>query len=305
MERTVAKIAVSKAVYAIDRPYDYLVPEALEQAVCPGKRVLVPFGRGNRGTDGMVLALERVKGWDGPALKAVQTVLDDQPVLDERGIKLVLWLRERCFCTVYDAVKAMLPAGLFFALQDCVCLTDGTDRQAACAAADGDQGALYLAELLFNWGGRGELGEIRAAFGVRDPNPAIKMLIDAGAARLETTAQRGVGDKTEKLAVLAVPAEEAMAQANACLGSWRLDDCELYVTLEPCPMCAGAILNARIPRVFYGARDRVFGACGGVTNLFMEEFPSRPALVGGILEEECRKLLSDFFEGIRQEKQLT
>lgn len=213
MGKLLAKVAVSKAVYAIDRPYDYLVPEPLEQTVCPGKRVLVPFGRGNRGTDGMVLALERVKSWNGPALKAIQAVLDDQPVLDERGLKLALWLRERCFCTVYDAVKAMLPAGLFFALQDCVCLTDGTDREAAYAAAGGDRGALYLAELLLNWGGRGELGEIRAAFGVRDPDPAIKKLIDAGAARLETTAQRGVGDKTEKLAVLAVPAEEAMAQA--------------------------------------------------------------------------------------------
>ena len=116
---------------------------------------------------------------------------------------------------------------------------------------------------------------------------------------------RGRNRREEKQAVCSHAEMEAMAQANACLGSWRLDDCELYVTLEPCPMCAGAILNARIPRVFYGARDRVFGACGGVTNLFMEEFPSRPALVGGILEEECRKLLSDFFEGIRQEKQLT
>ena len=116
---------------------------------------------------------------------------------------------------------------------------------------------------------------------------------------------RGRNRREEKQAVFSHAEMEAMAQANARLGSWRLDDCELYVTLEPCPMCAGAILNARIPRVFYGARDRVFGACGGVTNLFMEEFPSRPALVGGILEEECRKLLSDFFEGIRQEKQLT
>ena len=90
----------------------------------------------------MVLALERVRSWNGPALKAIQAVLDDQPVLDERGLKLALWLRERCFCTVYDAVKAMLPAGLFFALQDCVCLTDGTDREAAYAAAGGRPGRL-------------------------------------------------------------------------------------------------------------------------------------------------------------------
>ena len=64
-------------------------------------------------------------------------------------------------------------------------------------------------------------------------------------------------------------------------------------------MCAGAILNARIPRVFFGARDPAFGACGGVMNLFMEDFPHPPALVGGVLEEECRALLSRFFKGLR------
>ena len=81
---------------------------------------------------------------------------------------------------------------------------------------------------------------------------------------------------------------EAIAQANERLRSWRLDGCTLYVTLEPCPMCAGAIVNARIPRVYYGARDEAMGACGGVLNLFMERFPFRPALVGGILKDECR-----------------
>ena len=81
---------------------------------------------------------------------------------------------------------------------------------------------------------------------------------------------------------------DAIAQANERLRSWRLDGCALYVTLEPCPMCAGAIVNARIPRVYYGARDEAMGACGGVLNLFMERFPFRPALVGGILKDECR-----------------
>ena len=93
---------------------------------------------------------------------------------------------------------------------------------------------------------------------------------------------------------------EAIAQANDALGTWRLDDCVLYVTLEPCPMCAGAIINARIPRVYYGARDSAMGACGGVLNLFMEDFPNRPALVGGILEEECRKVLAEFFQALRE-----
>lgn len=105
---------------------------------------------------------------------------------------------------------------------------------------------------------------------------------------------RGRNRREEKQAVCSHAEMEAMAQANATLGSWRLDNCALYVTLEPCPMCAGAILNARIPKVFYGARDSTFGACGGVTNLFMEQFPHRPALVGGILAEDCQAVLAEF-----------
>lgn len=107
-------------------------------------------------------------------------------------------------------------------------------------------------------------------------------------------------NRREELGRAASHAEmEAIAAANARLGDWRLDGCALYVTLEPCPMCAGAILNARISRVFYGARDPAFGACGGVTNLFMEDFPNRPALVGGVLAEECRSALGAFFQKLR------
>ena len=111
---------------------------------------------------------------------------------------------------------------------------------------------------------------------------------------------RGRNRREEKQAVSSHAELEAMAQANAAVGSWRLEGCELYVTLEPCPMCAGAILNARIPKVFYGARDSTFGACGGVTNLFMEQFPHRPALVGGILAEDCQAVLAEFFGKLRQ-----
>ena len=111
---------------------------------------------------------------------------------------------------------------------------------------------------------------------------------------------RGRNRREEKHSALSHAETEAIAQANAALGSWRLEECALYVTLEPCPMCAGAILNARIPRVFFGARDRAMGACGGVMNLFMEDFPNRPALVGGILESACGQVLSDFFQELRR-----
>jgi tRNA(adenine34) deaminase len=110
----------------------------------------------------------------------------------------------------------------------------------------------------------------------------------------------GRNRREEKQATASHAEMEAIAMANEKLRSWRLDDCELYVTLEPCPMCAGAILNARIPKVFYGARDEAMGACGGVLNLYMERFANTPALVGGILEAECRTVLEDFFRNLRK-----
>ena len=79
-----------------------------------------------------------------------------------------------------------------------------------------------------------------------------------------------------------------------------LSHAEIYVTLEPCPMCAGAILNARIPRLCFGADDPAMGACGGVVNLFMEEFPHSPVVLGGVLKEECAGVLGDFFRTLRE-----
>ncbi len=113
---------------------------------------------------------------------------------------------------------------------------------------------------------------------------------------------QGRNRREEKHSTASHAEMEAIAQANEALGSWRLDDCTLYVTLEPCPMCAGAILNARIPRVYFGARDRAMGACGGVFNLYMENFANRPALVGGVLEEECRRVLEEFFRALRADR---
>lgn len=116
----------------------------------------------------------------------------------------------------------------------------------------------------------------------------------------DTIVGRGRNRREEKQQTCSHAEMEAIAQANAALESWRLEDCELYVTLEPCPMCTGAILNARISKVWYGARDEAFGACGGVTNLFMEGFPNRCALVGGLLKKECQAVLAEFFGTLRK-----
>ena len=92
----------------------------------------------------------------------------------------------------------------------------------------------------------------------------------------------------------------AMKQAEQAIGDWRLSDCTLYVTLEPCPMCAGAILNARVGTVVCGATDRTFGACGGVMNLFEEAFGYKPKLYKGIRAEECAAMMTDFFSEMRK-----
>ena len=94
---------------------------------------------------------------------------------------------------------------------------------------------------------------------------------------------------------------EAIADACKNLGGWRLWDCTLYVTLEPCPMCAGAIINARIPTVVYGASDDKCGACGSVCDLFSMEFNHHPKVKTGVREEESRALLTEFFKNLRQE----
>lgn len=108
----VAKIAVSAATYWLDRPYDYLIPEKLENAAVPGVRVTVPFSRGNRRSEGVILGVSDHSEYD--KLKAVESVLDTAPVLSAEQIKLAMWMHDRFFCTVYDAVKTILPAGLWF-----------------------------------------------------------------------------------------------------------------------------------------------------------------------------------------------
>lgn len=104
--------------------------------------------------------------------------------------------------------------------------------------------------------------------------------------------------ETQKNALLHA---EIDAINNACnaLGGWRLWNCEIYVTLEPCPMCAGAIINAHIPKVYFGAYDFKNGSCGTITNLFEMPYNFKPDCTGGIMQEECAQLLKDFFKKLR------
>ena len=111
----------------------------------------------------------------------------------------------------------------------------------------------------------------------------------------------GRGRNTREEAKTALGHAEIGAIGDACqnLGGWRLWDCTLYVTMEPCPMCAGAIINARIPRVVFGARDEKFGACGSVCDLFSMNFNHKPQVTAGVMEEESKALMEEFFRDLR------
>lgn len=97
---------------------------------------------------------------------------------------------------------------------------------------------------------------------------------------------------------------EAIHKACKKLGGWRLHQCDLYVTLEPCPMCTGAIINARIKTVYYGAPDLKAGSCGSVVNLFDLPYNHKPELVSGLMEQECTEELQKFFRELRERKKL-
>ena len=110
---------------------------------------------------------------------------------------------------------------------------------------------------------------------------------------------RGRNRRETKKTALGHAEIEAIGDACANLGGWRLWDCTLYVTLEPCSMCAGAIINARIPRVVFGAKDPKYGACGSVCDLFSMDFNHHPKADTGVMEAECAQLLTEFFEQLR------
>jgi tRNA(adenine34) deaminase len=110
---------------------------------------------------------------------------------------------------------------------------------------------------------------------------------------------RGRNRRIERPDATAHAEIEAIRQACAAVGDWRLEGCTMYVTLEPCPMCAGAIINSRIPTLVFGARDSVTGSCGSVIDLFCENYGHRPAVFTGVLGEDCARILKDFFKGRR------
>ena len=113
---------------------------------------------------------------------------------------------------------------------------------------------------------------------------------------------RGRNRRRKTLSVLSHAEMDAMAEACSALGDWRLDECTAFVTLEPCPMCAGAMINARLGTLVYGAREPEFGSAASIINLFEERYPSRTAIYGGVMAQESEDLLRRFFREVRTGK---
>ena len=207
----IAKIAVSAANFAIDKPYSYRVPEGME--LQPGIRVTVPFGRGNRRTEGVVLATENAVPAD--TLKTVERMLDEEPVLSEHMLKLAAFLRERYFCTFYDAIRAMLPAGLWFRSRDTYRLTENRSWQ---EKPPKQENALAVLQFLRDCGGETTGKMLRGVIeDADDLDAALQYLARKKWITGETDYARQTGDKTEKIAVLTAPAEEAQEYAAGCL----------------------------------------------------------------------------------------
>ena len=203
----IAKIAVSAASFAIDKPYSYYVPE--DMALQPGIRVTVPFGRGNRRCEGVVLSVE-----EGSAdkLKAVEKCLDEQPLISPYMLRMAAFVRDRYFCTFFDAVRAMLPAGLWFQGSVSICLSE--DRSWEEVQLKNTDAAAILT-LLRDLGGSAEEKVLRSA--VEDEyafDAAMQYLIRKKWIKTDTDYHKRLSDKTEKIATLVSSPEEAMEFAS-------------------------------------------------------------------------------------------
>ena len=201
----IGKIAVSAANFAIDKPYSYYAPDAM--ALQPGMRVQVPFGRGNRSAEGIVLSIEPGQP-DG--LKAVQCSLDNQPVLSDTMLRLAAFMRDRYFCTFFDAARAMLPAGLWFDKKESYSLTEDRSWQdQKLRQAD----ALQLLQLLDQ--GITDRDQLLQSLEAEALDQALSYLMRKKWVVAQQNLLRRTGDKTEQIATLAASPEEAMAFANS------------------------------------------------------------------------------------------
>lgn len=203
----IAKIAVASATFAFDKPFTYRIPE--EMLLRPGQRAMVPFGNGNVQTEGIVLSVEDT--W-AEKLKTVSFALDETPVVSEEQLRLAAFMRERYFCTFFDAIRAMLPAGLWFQKKVSFSLTEDTAWKEKKLKKES---ALRILRFLEELGGRAEEKQLRDLIPDEDElESALKYLLGKKWICGQSDLSRKTGDKTERIATLCASPEEAMAYAS-------------------------------------------------------------------------------------------
>ena len=170
-----ARVAVDAAAYWIDRPFDYLIPPGLTETAVPGVRVVVPFGRGNHRTEGIILSLGPVP--EGKKLKSIVSVLDSESILSPELLRLAVWVRDRYFCTVYNVVHAMLPAGLWYQMEGMYSLCSGIDRESAYDAAGKSGQEKNILDAVFAHGGSCPVRDIQRVLEPSDPARALQSLV--------------------------------------------------------------------------------------------------------------------------------
>ena len=218
MAETICAVAVDAATFAIDKLYSYRVPDELRGQVQIGSRVLVPFGFGNKRAEGVVLAFRE----ETPErrLKPVVELLDDEPILTAEQLKLAAWMRERLYCTFFDCVRVMLPAGLWFKRNETYTLTACADLP-ALHAREGAQGEVLR---LFTAPGQTlSLSDIRARFGGKSMTRVLDGLAAEGVLVYRSNTAQRSGDKTEKLLSLDMEYEQAAARVAAGRSPVRMD----------------------------------------------------------------------------------
>ncbi|MDD3165066.1 MAG: DEAD/DEAH box helicase family protein [Oscillospiraceae bacterium] len=204
----IAQIAVSSAVYAMDKPYAYLIPAQMERLAAPGVRVMAPFGRGNRRLEGMILSVSEQPDAAMKKLKTVEKILDETPVLSQEMLRLAAFLRDRYFCTFYDAVRAILPAGVWLSAHNRYAVAP--DAPEGAARSPVAQSVLQAVRAL---GGSADERALRKQFQDEPLQKALRILLDQKLLISETDLMRRVGDKTEQIATLAASADDALSYA--------------------------------------------------------------------------------------------
>ena len=207
MTEQICAVAVDAATYAIDKLYSYRVPDELREQVLIGTRVLVPFGFGNKRAEAVVLAFREDAG--GMKLKPIIEVLDDTPILTAQQLKLAAWMRERLYCTFFDCVRVMLPAGLWFKRNETYTLSPDADL-AVLRQREGDEGRVLS---LFDQPRQTlAVSDIRQRLGGKSVTRVLDALTGEGVLIYHSNTVQKSGDKTEKMLALDMEADEAMAR---------------------------------------------------------------------------------------------